>query len=443
LLPPLRTHGYYSTEREKFGDRGSLGKTWFFNSPVTAEKPYPCGIWKDTTERVTITSVWEAFVEQENAPFESAPPFPVPSYRFDQKNEMFKRSVWDEKMRPYRKRFCEEILFQEKAGYRKLDYAFLNGMWNVERSFGANGRSNAGLYAWDAVPDRIKRSAGIGDSVKAAPEEMSRIIKRVARFLGAEVTGICSVHPNWVYSHEFNPITGEHYPFDIPEDSHAAIVMAIAMDYEAIRCSPGGVAAAATGLGYSQMAFVANLLAAFIRSLGYRAIPSGNDAALSIPLAMAAGLGEGSRMGLLITEKYGPRVRLCKVFTNLPLQVDVYRTFGAWEFCKSCKKCATHCPSQAIPHGEMTTEGPNVSSQSGVLKWHVDAEKCFSFWAKNRMSCSVCIRVCPFNKKPGVIHDAIRGVIKRTTLFNGLFTKMDRAFGYDKTFAPEKFWDSH
>jgi hypothetical protein len=27
-------------------------------------------------------------------------PFPVPTDRFDQKNEMFKRSVWDEKMLP-------------------------------------------------------------------------------------------------------------------------------------------------------------------------------------------------------------------------------------------------------------------------------------------------------------------------------------------------------
>jgi len=29
-----------------------------------------------------------------------------------------------------------------------------------------------------------------------------------------------------------------------------------------------------------------------------------------------------------------------------------------------------------------------------------------------------CIRVCPFNKTPGTIHDAIRGVIRKTDLFN-------------------------
>ena len=91
----------------------------------------------------------------------------------------------------------------------------------------------------------------------------------------------------------------------------------------------------------------------------------------------------------------------------------------------------------------MTTEGYNISNQSGVLKWYINAEKCFSFWAKNRMSCSICIRTCPFNKAPGVIHDVIRSVIKRTTLFNALFTRLDGIFGYDKIVPAKKFWDSH
>jgi len=385
----------------------------------------------------------EAPMEQQKGSYESKASFPVPTYRFDQKNEMFKRSIWDEKMQPHRKRFYEEIVYQPKIGYRKLDYAFCNATWNLEWGFGfGNLRSNYGLYSWEGVVERIKRYVETGDQVEESPEEMSRVIKRAARFFGAGAVGICRVHPNWVYSHEFNLFTREHYPINIPEDSQTAIVMAIPMDYEATRCSPSGVSAAATGFGYSMMAFGANLLATFIRGLGYRAIPCGNDTALSIPLAMAAGLGEGSRMGLLITEQYGPRVRLCKVFTNLPLQVDSYRTFGALEFCKTCKKCAIYCPSRAIPDGEMTTEGHNISNQSGVSKWYIDAEKCFSFWAKNRMSCSTCIQVCPFNKAPGMIHDAIRAVIKRTTLFNVLFTQMDSIFGYGNTVPAKQFWDT-
>ena len=370
-------------------------------------------------------------------------PFPIPTDRFDQKNEMFKRSLWDEKMQPYARGFYEEVVYQQKVGYRKLDYAFRNAAWNLEWGFGfGNARSNSELYSWDAIPAKIKRFVEAGEQVKESPEEMSRIIKKVARFLGADLVGIGKLHPNWVYSREFNVLTREHYPIDLPDDSHNAIVMAIEMDHDSIRSSPSGVAGAATGLGYSKMAFVANLMATFIKGLGYRAIPCGNDTALSIPLAMAAGLGEGSRMGLLITEKYGPRVRLCKVFTDLPLEYDSYHPFGVVEFCKSCKKCATHCPSQAIPHSHMTTEGPNISNQSGVLKWYVDAEKCFSFWGKNRMDCANCIRVCPYNKPPGIVHDAIRAVIRKTNLFNPFFIWTDTLLGYDKIQPAKKFWES-
>ena len=71
-------------------------------------------------------------------------PFPIPAHRFDQKNEMFKRSIWDEKMRPYARGFYEEVVYQQKIGYRKLDYAFRNAAWNLEwgSGFGNARRSN-------------------------------------------------------------------------------------------------------------------------------------------------------------------------------------------------------------------------------------------------------------------------------------------------------------
>jgi reductive dehalogenase len=156
---------------------------------------------------------------------------------------------------------------------------------------------------------------------------------------------------------------------------------------------------------------------------------------------MAAGIGEWSRMGLLVTEAFGPRVRLCKVFTDLPLESDTYRPFGVVEFCMDCEKCATNCPSKAIPEGPMTTEGPNICSHSGVDKWYINAERCFAYWAKNRMDCTDCIRVCPFNKPPGVLHEFARAVIKKTTLFNRAMVWMDDLFRYDRRLPAKTFWD--
>ena len=69
----------------------------------------------------------------------------------------------------------------------------------------------------------------------------------------------------------------------MPDTHSTAIVMAIAMDFEPIQ----------TSQSFSAIA----CLAEFIRKLGYGAIPMGNDTALSLPLAIDAGLGEMGRNG--------------------------------------------------------------------------------------------------------------------------------------------------
>ena len=55
----------------------------------------------------------------------------------------------------------------------------------------------------------------------------------------------------------------------------------------------------------------------------------------SIPIAIDAGLGELGRNGLLVTPKYGPRVRLAKILTNMPLVPDSPIRFGVTEFWKT------------------------------------------------------------------------------------------------------------
>jgi epoxyqueuosine reductase QueG len=70
---------------------------------------------------------------------------------------------------------------------------------------------------------------------------------------------------------------------------------------------------------------------------------------LLVPLVLDAGLGGAGRLGYLLTEKYGPRVRLSAVTTNLPLVPDKPIDIGVEDFCKICKKCAVCCPSNSIP----------------------------------------------------------------------------------------------
>jgi epoxyqueuosine reductase QueG len=130
------------------------------------------------------------------------------------------------------------------------------------------------------------------------------------------------------------------------------------------------------------------------------------------------------------------------VFTDLPLAPDEPRFFGVTEFCQTCMICAEDCPSQAIPFGVMTTEAPTTSNNPGVLKWSIDPEQCYRFWAANRTDCSNCLRVCPYNQEEGWHHNLVRAVTKRTTMLNPLFIKLHQLVGYDKQASPESIWDA-
>ena len=389
-------------------------------------------------------SVKSSIVPEDHLPVNDFP-FPVPETRFDQRNEMFKRRTWDPEIKPHGDRLYHTVKYQDKPGFRKLDYALRNAAWHIEYGYAfGNQRGNSGLYGWDYVSPKVQKFIDAGGPVTHDPETNSRIVKRAARFLGADLAGVCFAHPNLVYSHEMDLVEQKHRPVQLPDGCDHAVVMAVEMDYETSRYSPDGISGAATGLGYSMQAVLANLVATFIRGLGYRAVPSGNDTAISIPLAIAAGLGELGRSGLLITEKYGPRVRICKVFTDMPLAHDTVRPFGVAAFCKTCKKCARQCPSHAISHGEPTTVGPSASNHSGVQKWYINPEKCFLFWVKNWMDCNNCVAVCPFNKPAGWTHDLARWMIRRLPVLNPLWVKLDDLLGYGKLIPTKKkrFWDA-
>ncbi|MHA2394533.1 MAG: reductive dehalogenase [Promethearchaeota archaeon] len=222
---------------------------------------------------------------------------------------------------------------------------------------------------------------------------MTSKLKKAAKLAGANLVGVTKFDINWVFANERYSLK----PIKLPEVKYA-VVMGIEMDELGIATSPHSPSAAAVGIGYSKMAFIIGTLAEFIRNLGYIAVPSGNDTAFSIPLAVDAGLGEMGRNGLLITPEFGPRVRICKVFTDLPLVPDMPIKFGVVDFCKTCNKCVNACMADAISDDEEPSFKPAcISTSVGVKKWAVDGEKCYNFWCDNGNDCATCISVCPYN----------------------------------------------
>ena len=361
---------------------------------------------------------------------------------FDQKNEMFKRVRWEPELRDAGGSYYGVVTPQDRPGFRHEDIAFRNAAWYMEMGF-ARGviENNFGLYSWEDTLYQASVLPMDPPFDSETPEYNTRMIKKVAKFFGADMVGICKLDRRWIYTKGYELVKRFEYEIDIPDEYEYVINIALAMDYEHYKYTPTFIAGAATGFGYSKMAFTAGLVSQFLNQLGYKSIPAGNDTAMSIPYAIQAGLGELGRNGMLITPKYGPRVRLCKVFTNLPLVCDEPIEFGVAEFCAVCKKCADNCPVQAIPYGERTVEPVNKSNAGGSLKWYLNLEKCFKFWAKNTVDCGNCIRVCPFNKPEGVLHDISRLMIERFPQLDPLWHKVDNLLGYGKQGDLGKFWN--
>jgi reductive dehalogenase len=371
---------------------------------------------------------------------------------------MFRRVMWDMPELAKKLYFTPKMPDESKPGYNLKDMAFRNATWDLERDFGMGNRGGKQmLLDWSRPP---KGEFAPPPGLKMAsddPSVVTRGVKRVARFVGASKVGICELDSRWVYSHAYyptirNPFSGKEIaeeeltagvsePIDIPQDCKYAIVIAIEMDYELVKFSPSYTSGAGAGLCYSKMPLIAAMISQYIRGLGYQAIPMGNDTACSIPLAIDAGLGELARNGLLITPEFGPRVRLTKVFTDLPLVPDRPIEFGVWDFCMICEKCAKKCPSQSIAYGKPTTQVCNVSNRQGLLRWPVNGETCIAFWERNHScSCLNCIRVCPFNKPVGWFHNTVKWGVNKYRWLDRLFLWGDEIFGYGKKHSADEFW---
>jgi hypothetical protein len=313
--------------------------------------------------------------------------------RFDQRDIVFSKVYNDKSVPFYGMDFydnVEKICDEGKEGYSRMDFARIRGAWSVYDNF-----NEAFGKAWGKDVNAV---AGLEKAVKFAPPDkntMTLELKKTAQLYGAFKTGITRYDKNWVYSHN---IRGKQ--IDLGDDYQHAIVVLVAMNPHEIQKSPTFEASIETGSAYSRLAFIVACLAGFIRNLGFKALSMGNDTALSIPLAIDAGLGELGRNGLLITPEMGPCVRIGKIFTDMPLEHDTPIDTGLTELCKSCRKCADECENDAISKEKEPSHTIQCGSNNKEIKrWAVNHYKCYEFWCENGSECSTCISVCPAFQK--------------------------------------------
>ncbi|CAH2213406.1 reductive dehalogenase [Tepidibacter aestuarii] len=401
---------------------------------------------------------------------------------------------------------------EDKEGFRHIDKVLSLAAGSVDKHFGGMSKytiANSplpthpinpltgeimkdqnvlvpGLFSWDNSKVDNMLSMGKPHHKFKDTKGASQYVKRAAKLFGADLVGIAPYNENtkrWTYTEwtslNTKPFTmpdgsREFMPFDLDKlvnenkyegfgvktrksdfkreagfEPKSIIVLAFNQDYDGFKTAPSYIVNAASGVKYSAMAEVSHKLAEFLRGIGYKAIPCGNDTALSVPLAIEAGLGEGSRMGILVTEKFGPRVRLCKIYTDLELHPDKPKTFGVKEFCNVCMKCADACPGKAISHEpskvlkegmEFETGKVGISNISEVEKWYMNGERCLSFWSYNGSGCGTCISVCPYNKIDEWHHDLSK--LMTLTPFKPLLRSLDEMFGYGGPIEPDERLES-
>ncbi|MHA1861766.1 MAG: reductive dehalogenase [Candidatus Ranarchaeia archaeon] len=338
--------------------------------------------------------------------------------------------------------------FEQPPGYSRLDYAFNEAAFTVASATGSGyGNRNSGLYSWNPLGAGQKSMET--EAWKGSPQEASNIITKAAKYYGAFHVGFCLLDRRWFYSHdsegrriEFEDVDEWYETPDkivIPEKYRYIIVLTVPMEFKEISYAPAAVNPT-SNMGYSRMAALAGTVAEFIRALGWSALPLGNDTALSVPIAIQAGLGHAGRFGRLITWDRGPMVRICKILTDLPVKPCDLAPTGIRRFCETCKKCTEACPAGAITKGQRTVTGPSESNNPGVYKWYVDATACLAYWAKIHTSCAICFRVCPFTRPYTGTQRLIRWFMRNIPLLNRLWVWLDTVTGKGSQADPKAYW---
>jgi reductive dehalogenase len=268
------------------------------------------------------------------------------------------------------------------------------------------------------------------------PHVISRHIKSMAYFLGAEMVGICQV-PEYAYficDFEGKPVDPAY---------KYAIVILTKKHYDTLSASNNTdwISDSISFQAYIRITLAAESLANYIRRLGYPAVTQydGNDlsgrAKFDInfmPLLLWAGLGEVSRAFMVLNPFLGLGYKVGAVLTNMPLEVDKPIDFGLQDFCQHCHICADACSFKAIPHGDKVM-------YNGYEQWRLDTQRCVSQGVLSEFGpvCNTCTKACPWTRPFNWRNNLVRRAVIGSGVARRIATKYDSIFSRHKVRGDE------
>ncbi len=268
------------------------------------------------------------------------------------------------------------------------------------------------------------------------PQVLTHHIKAAGYFLKADVMGTCQVPESAYYSYD-----KQGNPIDIEYEN--AVVIVMRKEWKAVHASTGSdwMGDPISFQAYQHLGMVTETIANYIRRLGWAASaqygPSfaNKYSVLLPPLLLAAGIGEVSRIGIILNPYLGPGFKAAAVLTNMPLIPDKPIDFGLQSFCQNCKICAQNCPSKAISMGDKVM-------YNGYETWKLNTKRCasFNFLNKKGTMCNRCVKSCPWSNPPTWSHNLVRGMVTRSHLAQLIAIRAAILLEPGKDFPDEKWW---
>ncbi len=231
------------------------------------------------------------------------------------------------------------------------------------------------------------------------PRVLSRHMKSLGYFLGADEVGICEVPEGAIYTDEFD-LSGR--PVEVPfkyaivflkRKQMATSLASSGNDYMYDPCSHQA---------YNELALISETVSEYLRIMGWDTQVNNvfYNAGPVTPLILAAGLGEGSRLGIALNPFFGANMKGAAVYTDLPMEVDKPIDFGLQDYCEHCTICYDACPSKSISNREK-------EYHNGYVTWVLNKKRCSAFGGHHAggAGCGRCTRVCPWNRPDSTPQD--------------------------------------
>ncbi|NOX47059.1 MAG: hypothetical protein GXO89_08790 [Chlorobi bacterium] len=246
----------------------------------------------------------------------------IPAKRIDERDTMFSRN----ELKPGTGNFVDYYK-------RNPDKKTIDDAWREKPGLMHPGSSQfdpfqfasaeAGFETIEALRNEVNGPVN-NKKTDVNPEAITNYVKNWAKKLGALDCGITELQDYHLYSVGGR---GERYGKKYERQHKFAIAFTVEMDKEMVSAAPQGSIVMESGQQYLESGKIAIQLGKFIRKLGYeaRAHVDGNYKAICPLVARDAGLGEIGRMGILMTPKLGPRVRIAVVTTVMSSIVIVVK----------------------------------------------------------------------------------------------------------------------